>query len=327
MGEQVVGGDQDPPLRVPEDRVGGAVAGAVQRLQGAVAEDDLLAVGQRPGDRTCEPQPRKLRGDALQGHRSTSSGMPLRSIRSTAKRSSASASSLEVGEALGGGADRRDLGAGVLGDDLDQAEVVDVLVGDDDQLEVVDRVAALTQLALQLVERLARVGAGVDQGQRLVLEQVAVDPADRERGRDAEAVDAGQRRLLERLLRGQGHARISAQDLVAAALHVLAGDERLEVEPQQRLGVGGPHVEVPLGVVDRDPVEVGDLAVGAVALDDLLHLRRRVVDLGVDLAGDEVASSGTRPSARRGVRPSLESSSSISSAGIVPESAFQKSRK
>ena len=46
------------------------------------------------------------------------------------------------------------------------------------------------KLALQLVERLARVGAGVDQGQRLVLEQVAVDPADSEGGGDAESVDA-----------------------------------------------------------------------------------------------------------------------------------------
>ena len=65
------------------------------------------------------------------------------------------------------------------------------------------------ELALQLVERLARVGAGVDQGQRLVLEQVAVDPPDRERRGDAEAVDAGQRGLLQRLLRGERHARIS----------------------------------------------------------------------------------------------------------------------
>ena len=69
--------------------------------------------------------------------------MPLRSISSTAKRSSRLGVLVEVGEPLGGDADRRHLGAGVLDDDLDQAEVVDVLVGDDDQLEVVDRVAAL----------------------------------------------------------------------------------------------------------------------------------------------------------------------------------------
>ena len=90
---------------------------------------------------------------------------------------------VEVGEPLGGDPERRHLGAGVLDQDLDQAEVVDVLVGDDDQLEVVDRVAALVQLRAQLVERLAGVGAGVDQGQRLVLDQVALTRADRERGR------------------------------------------------------------------------------------------------------------------------------------------------
>ena len=116
---------------------------------------------------------------------------------------------VEVGEPLGGDPERRHLGAGVLDDDLDQAEVVDVLVGDDHQLEVVDRVAAGGELAAELVQRFARVGAGVDQGQRLVLDQVAVDPPDRERGRDPEAVDAGQRGLLQRLLGGEAHARIS----------------------------------------------------------------------------------------------------------------------
>ena len=84
------------------------------------------------------------------------------------------------------------------------------------------------------------------------------------------------------------HARISPRTSSRLRLHVLARDQRLEVEAQQRLGVGGPDVEVPVGVVDRDPVEAGQLAVG-VALGDLLHLRRRVGDLGVDLAGDEVA--------------------------------------
>ena len=39
--------------------------------------------------------------------------------------------------------DRRDLGARPRGDDLDQPEVVDVLVGEDDQLDVLDRVPEL----------------------------------------------------------------------------------------------------------------------------------------------------------------------------------------
>src|SRR3954452_16075138 len=78
-----------------------------------------------------------------------------------------------------------------------------------------------------------------------------------------------------------------AEHLVAPALHVLGGDERLEREAQQRLGVRRAHVEVPVVVVDRDAVDVGDITVG-VALLELAHLGLAVGDLGVDLAGDEV---------------------------------------
>jgi len=42
-------------------------------------------------------------------------------------------------------------------------------------------VAVVGELALQLVQRLARVWPGVDQGQRLVLDQVAVDATNGER--------------------------------------------------------------------------------------------------------------------------------------------------
>jgi hypothetical protein len=46
-------------------------------------------------------------------------------------------------------------------------------------------------LVLQLVERLARVGPGVDEGERVVLDQIAVDAADGERRRNLQAMDAG----------------------------------------------------------------------------------------------------------------------------------------
>ena len=75
-----------------------------------------------------------------------------------------------------------------------------MLVGDDDPLEVLDAAAVLGQRALELVERLARVRAGVDERQRVVLDQVAVDAPDRERRRDRQAVVAG--------LRGAGHERM-----------------------------------------------------------------------------------------------------------------------
>src|SRR3954447_22782579 len=77
------------------------------------------------------------------------------------------------------------------------------------------------------------------------------------------------------------------EHLVAPPLHVLRGDDGLEVQPQQRLGVRGPHVEVPVLVVDGDAVEAVELAVG-VRRGDLLHLRVLVGDLGVDLTRDEV---------------------------------------
>ena len=73
----------------------------------------------------------------------------------------------------------------------------------------------------------------------------------------------------------------------------------LEAQAQQRLGVRGAHVEVPVVVVDRDAVELGDLAVG-VALSISRDLRLLVGDLGVDLAGDEVL----RAVAARAARPS-----------------------
>ena len=93
----------------------------------------------------------------------------------------------------------------------------------------------------------AEFGPGVDERERLVLDQVDVHPPDRERRRDrVDPVDpVGVTLTADQL-----------EHLVALLLHVLAGDERLEVQPQQRLGVRGPHVEVPVVVVDRDAVEL-----------------------------------------------------------------------
>src|ERR1700678_4417513 len=70
-----------------------------------------------------------------------------------------------------------------------------------------------------------------------------------------------------------GHRRADQrEDLVAASLHVSGRDQRLQAQPQKRLGVRGPHVEVPVRVVDRDTVEAVLLGI-RIALGDLLHLR------------------------------------------------------
>ena len=66
-----------------------------------------------------------------------------------------------------------------------------MLVGDDDELEVLDAVPARGERELERVERRARVRPGVEQRQRVVLDEVRVDLADLKRRRDRQAVDAG----------------------------------------------------------------------------------------------------------------------------------------
>src|SRR4249919_84123 len=78
------------------------------------------------------------------------------------------------------------------------------------------------------------------------------------------------------------------EDLVALAFHQLFR-ERLEVEPEQRLRVRRPHVQMPVLGLDRDPVQVRDLALGAEALLDLLELHGDVRHRNVDLTGQEEA--------------------------------------
>src|SRR5262245_31812038 len=75
------------------------------------------------------------------------------------------------------------------------------------------------------------------------------------------------------------------EHLVALALHQLFG-ARLEVQPQQRLRVRRPHVEVPVLRVQRDAVEIGHPALVGEPLLELRELRVDVRDGSVQLAGD-----------------------------------------
>ena len=115
----------------------------------------------------------------------------------------------EVLEERDGDVDRGDLGSRALAHDLGEAEVVEVLVGEDDELDRLERVPELGELALELVQGLPRVRAGVDERQRVVVDQIAVDPADGERRWNREAMDARFARPLERL--GAGHERMTAR--------------------------------------------------------------------------------------------------------------------
>ena len=78
------------------------------------------------------------------------------------------------------------------------------------------------------------------------------------------------------------------EGLVPLALHE-RGVEGLEVEAEERLGVRGTYVQVPVVGGDRDAVEVRDLALAGEVLLQPLECERDIGDGSVDLAGNEVA--------------------------------------
>src|SRR5437879_1269382 len=100
----------------------------------------------------------------------------------------------------------------------------------------------------------------------------------------AEAGSAGRKLWPARESRSRADG---CQHFVALALHQL-GRPRLEIQPQQRLGVRRAHVHVPIPGVDRDAVEVAHLAVAAETLLELVQLLRDVGDGRVELSGQEV---------------------------------------
>ena len=161
----MVGGEQDSPLGVPEDGVRGAVARAVLDLERPVAELEHLAVVQRPGDLRL-----RAPGAEAAGHLAQRGDHLLGDPVAQHQRRGLLVVALGVAaEVLDEGDDQvegRHLGPRAPGDDVDQAEVVDVLVGDDHQLDVLDPVPERLQLVLELVQRLAGVGPGVDQRER-----------------------------------------------------------------------------------------------------------------------------------------------------------------
>ena len=159
-------------------------------LEGAVAEAKLLAVVKRPGHlRPGAPGTEASRHRAQRRHHVL--GNPV----AQHQRGCELVIELDVvAEVLDEGnddVDRRHPGPRARGDDLDQPEVIDVLVGQNDKLDLLQRAPERRQLADELVQRLARVRPGVDQGQRLVFDQVAVDSPDCERSRDPQPVDPG----------------------------------------------------------------------------------------------------------------------------------------
>ena len=180
----------------------------------------------------------------------------------------------EVGELV----DRGHLGARVGDDDVDQPEVVDVLVGEDHQLDVLERAAALGELVLELVEGASGVGPRVDQRERVVLDQVGVDAADRERGGDPQQVDARLGGARKRRLGGERRAqeRISARtSSVRASISSWLNASRF----RRRRGsvFDGRTLKCHVAAVDRDAVEPASPRRRSSAPAISLDLRVRVV--------------------------------------------------
>ena len=87
--------------------------------------------------------------------------------------------------------DGGNLGSGGAGQHAGEADVVHVLVGEDDSLDLFDLPAQRAKPFAERLECQSRVGTGIDESQGVVFDQVEVDRADQERGWDRDAVNAG----------------------------------------------------------------------------------------------------------------------------------------
>ena len=198
--------DQKAPGGVVKDRVRGGVTGPVGDRERAVAQLDPLAVTQHPVHRRMgAPAAEGLRDRAQRAGGLGRDPVALHELDGVCVVG-LGLLPVALHERLGHLA-RRDLSARAPADDVDEAQMIDVLVGEDHELEVPDRMAETGHSPLELIERAAGVWAGVDQRQRLVLDQVHVHPADGERRGDGEAMDPCRGRRGEGVLgrrRGAG---------------------------------------------------------------------------------------------------------------------------
>ncbi len=258
MGEEVVADEGELVLGVPENRVHHAVAGPVEDLEPAAGELDHVAVGQRPGHLHRRSPAAVGVGDAAQRQRDL--------LRDPAAQHQFDREvvfelgfDLVAGEPLGGDAERRHLGPGVLDDDLGESDVVSVVMGDEDKADVLDRVPVGGHRFGEDVEPAPVVGPAVDQGQRVALDQVSVDLADREGSRDRQPVDACQGGLLECLLGGARHSRINPS--TSSRRRSMSSREISDSRFRRNSGsvFDGRTLKCQSGIVDRDAVEVGDL--------------------------------------------------------------------
>ena len=196
--QQMVRGDQDLPLAIVEDRVRRAVPRAVVDRERAIPKSQLLAVVQHPGHLRAGspgaegPRHRPERSDHVLGnavpehHLGGEVVVRLRLHREVLH---------EADRHVQGG----HLGARARCHQGHEPKVVDVLVGEDHEFDVLERVPQSRYSSLQLVERSPRIWPRIHKGERLVLDEVDVDAADRERRRNGDAMDSFRRRGRERV--------------------------------------------------------------------------------------------------------------------------------
>jgi hypothetical protein len=90
------------------------------------------------------------------------------------------------------GVERRDRGAGAGGDGGDEAAVVEVVVGGEHELDVLDAQSESVQAGLERRQRLVRARGRVEERERIAAQQPGVDRADvRQRDGDLDDVFHG----------------------------------------------------------------------------------------------------------------------------------------
>ena len=151
MAEQVIRGDQDAALAIVEDGVARGMTGAVVDVQRPVCELQRIPVSERPRDVDSRPPRPKHARDRLQG-----CGHVLWNAVAQHDVQREIVLGLGLGREVLHERHRRvdggHLGAGSLRHERDQSEVVDVVVGEDHELDVLERMAERRDPPLEHVE-------------------------------------------------------------------------------------------------------------------------------------------------------------------------------
>ena len=205
--------EQLPGGFVPEHGVRGRVSRAVKHPPLARGELERLSLGQRTGHMRGRTPRAKARGYRPQ-RMDDVLGYPVAQHDRGGERVVVLHLALVVGKPRREAIERAHLGARALREDLHEADVVDVLVGDDDSLEVLDTMPMSLEGVLERRERSGRVGPRVQQRQRLVLDQVAVDAPHRERRWDRQAVHTPRARMRSR---NRAHDPVGAAERISSS--------------------------------------------------------------------------------------------------------------